>query len=252
VQRVSKVFQATVLGSTRIQHKMFLRINNKAEVPWVLRPDELSHSGFEHSGFEQASESDQNPVGRRRRLLTPVDVNPSLYHDHDRRRRAMRRSAVSVYMGVEGSSELNRRRRFTAQELGQLSIGAGFISDPHPNHIEVELCFTLGVRLPTRITVTSTVKDSAPLTIHALIAKALNQNGSIGIRWRGDGHMSDFHWMPTFAQTGVPRQVLANLERQTGLQTFFRFSDFSFHLHGAVAPTDEERAAVARLSEENA
>lgn len=232
VQRVSKAFQATILGSTRIQHKMFLRIRNEAEIPWALRRSEISEPDFE-----------QVPGLRKtgwRRILTPVAMNPSLDYE------SSRRGIVTVYMDKENASQLNRRRRFTKQELEQLSVGKGFISDPHCDHIKVNLSLTLGVRLPTRITVSSVVKSRTPLTIDALIAKALGQDDAyIMVDWRGDGHT----FYSAAGQEGVPTQILDKLKRQTGLELFFRFSGLSFRLCGVVAPTDEERVAVARFSE---
>lgn len=129
-------------------------------------------------------------------------------------------------------------------ELEQLSIGKGFISDPHCNHIKVKLCFALGAGSPTRIIVISTVKSPTPLTIGALIAKALDQDGLIGIHWNGDRHTS----LPSAPNPGLPRQIHSKLERLDGHELIFRFSDFSFDLYGVVTPTDEERAAVASFS----
>jgi hypothetical protein len=178
-------------------------------------------------------------VGVRRRLLAPVNMNTSLDHEFSRR------GIVTVYVYKEGTSKLNRRRRFTEQELEQLSIGKAFISDPHCDHIEVNLSLTLGVRLPTRITVTSVVKSRAPLTIDSLIAKALDQDYAwVKIDWRGDGHT----FFSAAVEKGVPRHILDRLKRRTGLEVFFRFSGLSFRLFGVVAPTIEERAAVASFS----
>jgi hypothetical protein len=235
VQRVSKTFQATILGSQRIQHKMFLRIKNETQVPWALRWDEISEPDF-----EQVPGSGRTEKGARRRLLTPVDMNTSLDHVFSRR------GIVTAYVDRERISELNRRRRFTKQGREQLSIGKGFISDPHCDHIEVKLSLTLGVRLPTRITVTSVVNSRTPLTIDSLIAKALDQDYSrVKIDWRCDGHT----FFSAAVEGGVPRQILDRLKRQTGLELFFRFSGLSFRLFGVVAPTTEERSAVARFSE---
>jgi len=86
-----------------------------------------------------------------------------------------------------------------------------------------------------------------PLAIGALIAKALDQEGLIGIHWNGDRHTSVTS-LPTAPNPGLPRQILKNMERMDGHELLFRFSDFSFDLHGVVAPTDEEKAAVARFS----
>jgi hypothetical protein len=235
VQRVSKAFQATILGSQRIQHKMFLRIKNETQVPWALRRNEISEPDF-----EQVPVSGRNEKGARRRLLTPVDINTTFDHVFSRR------GVVTAYVDKEGTSELNRRRPFTKQGLEQLSIGKSFISDPHCDHIEVKLSLTLGVRLPTRITVTSAVKSRTPLTIDSLIAKALDQDYAwIKVDWRGDGHT----FSSAAVEQGVPRQVLDRLKRRTGLELFFRFSGLSFGLYGVVAPTIEERAAVARFSD---
>lgn len=83
-------------------------------------------------------------------------------------------------------------------------------------------------------------------TIDSPIAKALDQNYSeVKIDWRGDGHT----FFSAAVEGGVPRQILDSLKRQTGLELFFRFSSISFRLFGVVAPTIEERAAVARFSE---
>jgi hypothetical protein len=233
VQRVSKHFQATILGSQRLQHKMFLRIRNKTEVPWALRRNEISEPDF-----ELVLGSNRNEMGVRRRLLAPAHMNPSFNH------KSHRGGIVSMHVDKKKASKLNRRLRFTKKELELLSIGKTFLSDPHCDHIEVSLGLTLGVRLPTRITVTSVVKSRTPLTIDALIAQALDQNANIMIDWRGDGYMP----LPTTAERGVPRQILDRLKRRTGLELFFRFSDFSFVLTGVIAPTDKERAAVASFS----
>jgi hypothetical protein len=235
VQRVSKHFQATIIGSQRIQHKMFLRISNKTETLWARRWDEISEPEFEQV---PQPESDRNEMGVRRRLMIPVHTNPSFKLEFKRR------GIIRMQADKKENSKLSRRRPFTKPELEQLSITKGFLSDPHCTTVVVDLSFTLGVRLPTRITLTSIVKSSTPLPIDAVVAKALDEDIYICIEWRGDGHIS----LPTVIETGVARQVLDRLTRQTGLELFFRFSDFSFVLDGAIAPTDEERAAVASFS----
>lgn len=83
MQRVNKAFQATILGSTRVQHKMFLRIRNKVEAPWTYR-----RNGLQDPRFEQVPEFVRDEVGRMCRLIQPVDramavrANASLYTDH--------------------------------------------------------------------------------------------------------------------------------------------------------------------------
>lgn len=236
VQRVSKVFQATILGSTHIQHKMSLRIRNKAQYPWAARQCRLPEPEF-----EQVSGSDQDETGTKRRLLTPIDINPSLDHGSNQG------GNVSLYMDKHGISKLTRRRRLTKQEVEQLSVTKGFLSDPHCAKVQVDLSFTLGVRLPTRIDVSSLVSSSELLKIEGIITKALNQRATIRVHWRGDGHVS--HPRPLVHR--VPQELLDELKQQTGLDVFFRLSDVSFFIFYAVAPTDEERAAVARLNEAN-
>ena len=216
---------------------MFLRIRNNAAIPWALRRREISVPDF-----EQVPGSDRNERCARRRLLTPVDMNPSFNYKSDRR------GIVSAYTDKKIAPGLKRRRRFAQQDLEQLSIAKTFISDSHCDHIDISLGLTLGVRLPTRVTVLSVVKSRTPLSFDALIAKALSQEADVNIQWRGDGYTS----LHLTVEEGVPKEILDKLERQTGLQLFFRFSDFSFDLKGVVAPTDEDRAAVAGFSEENA
>jgi hypothetical protein len=46
--------------------------------------------------------------------------------------------------------------------------------------------------------------------------------------------------------------MLDELNHQTGLDLFFRLSDFSFLIFYAVAPTDDDKAAVASSSEAQA
>lgn len=236
VQRVSKVFQATILGSTRIQHRMFLRIRNKAQDPWATR-----QYGLSEPEFEQVSGSDLDETGTKRQLLAPIDINPSLDHGSNQG------GHVSLYVDKNDISKLTRRRRFTKQEVEQLSVTKGFLSDPHCAKVQVDLSFTLGVRLPTRIDVSSLVSSREPLTIEGIITKALNQRATIRVHWRGDGHVS--HPSPLVHR--VPQELLDELKQQTGLDVFFRFSDVSFFIFCAVAPADEERAAVARLNEAN-
>ena len=169
--------------------------------------------------------------------LTPVIINPCL-------RQGNTYSTVQVGMNEVGDPELGRRRQLTTQQLKKHSIGKAFLSDPHCTKTEVNLHLTLGVRLPTQITVHSVVNSPNPLTIDELITKALDQSGAIRIKWRGGGHMSFCdHFRP-----GVPRQRLDELKRQTGLEVFFRYSDSSFELYNSVSPPDGERLAV-RLSE---
>lgn len=239
VQRVSKAFQATILGSTCIQHKMLLRIRNKAEAPWTYR-----RKGLGGSEFEQVPASDRDGSGRMHLLFHPVDVNPSLDQEYDGH------GKVSLYMDRKGTSKLNRRHRFTKQELEQLSITKGFLSDPHCGNVQVWLSFTLGVRLPTLIEVTSTIRSREPLTIDAIIAEALDNMSRIQVHWRGDGHIPH-HLRDVCNHSRVPRDLLDELSDRTGLDVFFRFSDFSFHLYHTVAPTEEQRAAVASLNDNN-
>jgi hypothetical protein len=205
---------------------MFLRIEDRPEVPWRYcynRP----------ATYEQVPDAERDskiPAMN----LTPVTINPCL-------RQGNTYSTVQVGMNETGDPELRRRRQFATQNLKKHSIGKTFLSDPHRTKTEVDLHLTLGVRLPTQITVHSVVNSQTPLTIDELVRKALDQSGAIRIDWRGDGHMSFCdHFKP-----GVPRQRLDELKRQTGLEVFFRYSDFSFELYNSVSPTDEERLAVS-------
>lgn len=236
VQRVSKIFQATILGSKRIQHKMFLRISNDAQIPWAFcnwptRPPK----------FEQVSEPNKDEIRRGRQLLTPVAINPSLDHIDTGH------GDVSVYLDKGATSKLNLRRHFTEQELKQLSVTKGFISDPHCAKVQVRLSFTLGIRRPTRIFVCSVVSSNEPLIIEEAIAEALKKEGRTNVYWRCDGHVTH-HGSD---EMRVPQELLDELRQRTGLDVFFRFSDFSFSLFDAVAPTPKQRATVASWKEAN-
>jgi hypothetical protein len=149
---------------------MFLRIKNRAEVTWAFRQSQQSRPAtLTEPEFEEVLGSDLDETAWERRLLAPVDMNPSLDHVSNNNG-----GTVSVYIDRSRTSNLTRRRRLTEQELGQLSVAKGFFSDPHCAKIQVDLFFTLGVRLPTHIDVSSFVTSSEPLTIERVITKALN------------------------------------------------------------------------------
>lgn len=138
---------------------------------------------------------------------------------------------------------LDRRLRFTAHALKQHSLGQTFISDRHCTNIQVCLEFTLGVTDPTQIIVTSVVTSGSPMTIDALVAKALDQRGDVCITKSTPDRLFITD-SKTYKGT-VPRQMINELKRQLFQWVTFRFSDSSFVLRNAVAPANENGTALA-------
>lgn len=220
IQPVNKRFHQTIADSPRIQRKMFLRIDNDHSVFWET--DRMNIGSWR---LKQGLNVNDAPGT----AVTPVVLNPCLER--------VRPHKSHLIRSLEGGEHLtfDRHDTFSYQQFQHLSIGKGFFSDPQGTHIKVKLCFTLGSAVTVHVC--RTVNTNAPLTIEAAITHALDTYGKVPILRKGK----------TFGNVmkkGVPRELLNELEHQTGHKVSFPLSETKFQFLGFVAPTDEERVVA--------
>jgi hypothetical protein len=208
-----------------MQRKMFLRVDNDHSIVWSA-----DYTGKGKWCLKQVPPELQRTSG----VVTPIVLNPCLELV---RGPQMALVNTSFYPGEDVA--FSCRQTFSFQQFEHQSIFKGFFSEPQPRRIRVKLCFDLGDI--ASISVITDVKSDATLTIGAVISRTMETPVGVYILWRRpDGEIyPDRVWW-----NGVPRELIHDLQHQTGLQVLFTPSDSTFHLEGVVAPTDEERVAA--------
>jgi hypothetical protein len=129
----------------------------------------------------------------------------------------------------------------TLDQFERQSICNTFFSDPQNTAVQVELRFELRhARLEHSmiIYVNTTVKSDVPLTIGAVVSRALDCSADVGVtrRWVSGSNSLNVK--------GVPREIINGLKTRHNLDAYFTISESTFHLWGVVAPTDEERVSA--------
>jgi len=220
VQRVNKRFHGTIADSPCIQRKMFLRIDNDHSVFWEA--DRMNIGSWRLKLGPNVNDAPGTAV-------TPVVLNPCLER--------VRPHKSHLIRFLEGGEHLtfNCHDTFSHQQFQHMSIGKGFFSDPQGTHIKVKLCFTLGSAVTVHVY--RTVNTNAPLTVDAVITHAMDAYGKVLILREGNA-------FGNVIKQGVPRELLNELEHQTGHEVSFPLSESKFQFLGFVAPTDEERVVA--------
>jgi hypothetical protein len=222
VQRVNKRFHETIADSPRIQRKMFLRIDDGYSALLEFQCMKTGRWRLEQARNVEDMEAPIAP-------MTPVVLNPLLERvrpydsDHER--------------FLDGGEDVTFScpHTFSYQEFQHQSIGKGFFSDPQGTRIDVKLCFTFGSA--NTIRVSRTVESDALLTIEAVFTRVLDTYGGVAIL--GKGRQSG-----KVIRRGVPRELMNELEHQTGFGIFFTPSRSQIFQLGFLEPTDEKRVVA--------
>jgi hypothetical protein len=234
VQRVNNRFHETIAGSSRIQRRMFLRIDDDRTFVWDAHFKGMAPTGTWY--FKQVHNKVKHPKG----WVTPVVLNPCFW-------RSPRTSAAHAFVLWSEELQLRYKQPLTLQQFEHQSIAKGYLSDSHCTAIQVRLYFVLCPtgfdprKASTLITVCSVVRSQTPLTFGAIVSRALDSTVGINVLGAADPR---FCGSRDARKEGVARELIDELKQQTNYEAFFILSESSFHLLGVVAPTDEERAAA--------
>lgn len=244
IQRVNKQFQAVIISSQRVQRKMFFSIDNGPRVSWYFRSQDITDSNNDALWY---LDSGSVKMAKRLDRMTAAKINPSLERLNEEKMSALGfREDVKRIVARGETLRLRHGMKFSLQHIYQpRGIMDTYLSDPHCPDMDVDLCFAIGVKLPTLISVSTVVRSSTPMTIGAIIATALNTNTMIHIKWRKiDGHIDS---PGSDERRGVPRDLIDELKRQTGhagLETYLKTSESSFRLWHFLAPSKAQEAAA--------
>lgn len=240
IQRVNRQFQAVILTSQRIQQKLFYRIDNKRPARWDFHYEEYKYARDEAEIFEMERvphTSTLIPVMMsRERFNVPRLCPASLWGSakeimaKGEDLRLQHDQAIFRRLGQQSSGSVLEHGQALFHRLGQESSDSAetLVSKLQRQEIKVKLCFALGIRLPTLITFTVKVKTTGPLEVGDIIEKALNTRCHLHVQWR----LIDGYIKPNRPElyTGVPKQIIEDLKRQTGLKAYLKPMDSSFRL----------------------